>query len=603
MSNDLRHIAQQFVSTSFHCRMLEKKLEERAQAASQERLAVNAAHGVELSSFRRKLQVSQERIARLEQDLRDIESGHGNTDKRRKIELEKKTEKINNQKRRIKEQQDQIEVTCFSLPSLSHEQMLTWNRLQKLKDKYITGPRAVSKLSRANSRVYEDDSSSDLEFPHSATSAIDCRSSPPPMPEPKYTSTLNEEDEEFLINNLKKLHMPCDPMRMDQDPRHIHGGPPPNPYANFGHPMPMAAMGPMSSMSSMSSMSGGSMPPYGGFPLMGAYGPQNPSSYGQGAHYSGPGHQGPTQPVQSRHNGQFRRDHSRSSRASDTQNPSNALILRRHDDSEIDPEVKMWKDMFMRLFSSTHGWAEMHCAQVNPGAVEEATSKNPKLWDYILKVATCHKDRHAAPKHALFMLNSPGHRSHFISRLLLQYIEQEMFSWKFWLGWDDETDVKMNKLGPITEFIGHPLDTRRDARQEIRRLVEEIAKDEDYGRFRHFKQSQHVGRFKDIAGPFINFDTGKDVMIGLHSVANTAMEISMKMMTSRLSFAFTWNECAVKFSHDSHIALNNDMHGLSLQHKHTRVAIVVTPSISYRDDSGRSIVPRGVAKAQVLTMK
>lgn len=110
VGNDLRSIAQQFVSTSFHCRMLEKKLEERAQADSQELLAVNAAHGVEVSSFRRKLQVSQERIARLEQDLRDIESSHSNADKRRKVELEKKTEKINNQKRRIKEQQDQIEV-------------------------------------------------------------------------------------------------------------------------------------------------------------------------------------------------------------------------------------------------------------------------------------------------------------------------------------------------------------------------------------------------------------------------------------------------------------------------------------------------------------
>lgn len=116
MGNDLRHIAQQFVSISFHCRMLENKLEERAQAASQERVAINVSHGVELSSFRRKIQVSQERISRLEQELHDLESSYGNADKRRKTELEKKTEKINNQKRRIKEQQDQIEVSVF--PSL-----------------------------------------------------------------------------------------------------------------------------------------------------------------------------------------------------------------------------------------------------------------------------------------------------------------------------------------------------------------------------------------------------------------------------------------------------------------------------------------------------
>lgn len=359
---------------------------------------------------------------------------------------------------------------------------------------------------------------------------------------------------------------------------------------------------PMTSMGSMNPLNG-ALTPYG-FPPMGAYGPQITPSYGHGSHYGGPGYPIPTpQQVQTRSHGQSRRDHSQSSRVSEPQTlSSSALVVRRNDDSEIDPEVKMWKEMFMRLFKSTHGWAEMHCTQIVPGAVEEATSKNPKLWDYILKVATCYKDHQAAPKHALFMLNSSTHRSHFISRLLLQYIEQEMFSWKFWLGWDDETDIQLNKLGPIIDFIGHPLDTRRDARQQIRRLVEEITKDEDYSRFRQFKQNQHVGRFKDIAGSFVNPNTGKDAIVGLHSIANTAMEISMKMMTSRLSFAFTWNECAVKFSHDSHIALNNDMHGLSLQHKHTRVAVVVTPSISYRDDTGRSIVPRGVAKAQVLTM-
>lgn len=442
--------------------------------------------------------------------------------------------------------------------------------------------------------AYDDDSSSDLEFPHSATSAIGYRNSPP-IPEPKYTSTLDGKDEEFLLNNLKKLDMPSGAMRMEHDPRNVPGGPPPNPYAHFGHPMPMAAMGPMNPMT-------GAMAPYGGFPPMGAYGPQFPPGYGHAAHYGGPGYQVPTQQAQPRPSGQSRRDNSHSSRVSEAQNPSNALVVRRNDDSEIDPETKMWKDLFMRLFSNTHGWAELNCTHIIAGAVEEATSKNAKLWDYILKVASCYKDIHAAPKHALFMLYSPVHRSHFISRLLLQYIEQEMFSWKFWLGWDDDTDVKLNKFGPIIDFVGHPLETRRDARQQIRRLVEEIAKDEDYIRFRQFKQRQHVGRFKDIAGPFVSPSAGKDAMIGLHSIANTAMEVSMKMMTSRLSFAFTWNECAVKFSHDSHIALNNDMHGLSLQHKHTRVAIVVTPSISYRDDTGRSIVPRGVAKAQVLIM-
>lgn len=125
VGNDLRHIAQQFVSISFHSRMLEKKLEDRSQAVAQERIAVNVSHGVELNSFRRKIQVSQERISRLEQELHDLESGHNNADKRRKAELEKKTEKINNQKRRIKEQQDQIEVSFALLLTLASTMLIS----------------------------------------------------------------------------------------------------------------------------------------------------------------------------------------------------------------------------------------------------------------------------------------------------------------------------------------------------------------------------------------------------------------------------------------------------------------------------------------------
>lgn len=261
--------------------------------------------------------------------------------------------------------------------------------------------------------------------------------------------------------------------------------------------------------------------------------------------------------------------------------------------------------MFMRLFQTVGGWSETYCRTIVPGAAEAATRNNPKLWDYILKVAACYKDPQAAPKHALFMLNSPDHRTHFITRLILQYLEQEMLHYRLWTGWDDETDGVLQSVGPTIEFVGQPREQRRYAQQQMRSAVEKIVSDEEYARFRNYKTTEHAARFKEIAGPFLSTDPAKlsDASLGLHSIANLAMEISHKMMTSRLSFVFTWNECAVKFSHDSHIALNSDQHGLALQHKHTRVMLVVTPSVSYRDQTGGSIVPRGVAKAQVLIVE
>lgn len=119
LNNDLRNVAQQFVTTHYYCRVLEKKIEERNCQGYQDRVGGRGSQEAELNNLRKKLQQSQDRVSKLERDLHDIQEGYANTDKRRKAEIEKKTEKITNQKRRIKEQQDQIDVGSNSHAELT----------------------------------------------------------------------------------------------------------------------------------------------------------------------------------------------------------------------------------------------------------------------------------------------------------------------------------------------------------------------------------------------------------------------------------------------------------------------------------------------------
>lgn len=115
LNNDLRVIAQQFATITYYCRMLEKRVEERNQSGYQDRAGERVSHDYQINHLRQQLQESRHKIAKLEQDIRDIEYSHANADKRRRVELEKKKEKIDNQKRRIKEQQDQIDVSTDAL--------------------------------------------------------------------------------------------------------------------------------------------------------------------------------------------------------------------------------------------------------------------------------------------------------------------------------------------------------------------------------------------------------------------------------------------------------------------------------------------------------
>lgn len=116
LNNDLRGLAQQFVTTAHYCHLLEKKLEERTRTTFQERTAERAAHEAHLESYRQQLKKANDTIDRLSKNLRDYENAYAKGEKSRKVDLERKTEKmtekINNQKRRINEQQNQIEV-CF----------------------------------------------------------------------------------------------------------------------------------------------------------------------------------------------------------------------------------------------------------------------------------------------------------------------------------------------------------------------------------------------------------------------------------------------------------------------------------------------------------
>lgn len=285
--------------------------------------------------------------------------------------------------------------------------------------------------------------------------------------------------------------------------------------------------------------------------------------------------------------------------------PSNALVLRQDDDGD-DPQVRSWREIFQRLFNAVKGWTEEFDEDVAIGTVHRVGKENTKLWDYILSVASCYKNPQSTPGHAQFLLTDKEHRTKFITRLILQYLEQEVLRPKFWQGWDDKLDVFLkSSVFPVLEHTGYPFDQRRIAREQLQSVVDQIVNDPEYKRLRDRRMENHARALRDIAGSFyLNKTHQQGAVVGLHSIAKIAIEASAKMMQSRLSFSFIWNECGVKFSHDSHLAINEHIHGYAVQYnKHMRVAIVVTPGLSYRDDNGPSILARSLFKANVMVMQ
>lgn len=468
---------------------------------------------------------------------------------------------------------------------------------QTLKRKLSQG----SKLSKLTISDKREGNSSPTEFPHSATSELTYRHRrSPPVPQPNMGSSITQQDQEFLLNNLRSNidgapgfppHQKATRMERDNYPQ---GGPATaaSSFSQFGHQLP-GAIGPHH--------------PMGGAP--GFYGPYPPApAYSQ---HTGSSMRGPSVPSVSHHtygmpsmqpSAPISHHRAAPSGYVPRTQPSNALVLRQEDD----PQVILWREIFQKLFNAVKGWTEEFDEDVEIGTVHHVGRDNTKLWEYILSVASCYKNPQSTPGHAQFLLTDKDHRTKFITRLILQYLEQEVLRPKFWLGWDSKLDGFLRTaILPVLENTGYPFEQRRKAREHLQSVVDQIVNSPGYKERRDMEMKAHAKALREIAGSFYLSNAYQQTAnVGLHSIAKIAIEASAKMMQSRLSFSFIWNECGVKFSHDSHVAINEQAYGYALQYnKHMRVAIVVTPGVSYRDDNGPSILARSLFKANVMVMQ
>lgn len=90
----------------------------------------------------------------------------------------------------------------------------------------------------------------------------------------------------------------------------------------------------------------------------------------------------------------------------------------------------------------------------------------------------------------------------------------------------------------------------------------------------------------------------------LKDLVKQAFDLSSMMLTSRLNFDCRFPGIGSRFSTQCMTAVwPTDMDALELQAKHWRVALVTTPVITCRNDTGSDISAHAVANADVYCMQ
>lgn len=89
----------------------------------------------------------------------------------------------------------------------------------------------------------------------------------------------------------------------------------------------------------------------------------------------------------------------------------------------------------------------------------------------------------------------------------------------------------------------------------------------------------------------------------LEVVAAAAWALSSRILSSRLTFDFRFPEVGTRFSCQSMVPIWPNMDSMELQAKHWRVALVTTPVVTCRNDTGSNISAHSVSLADVVCMQ
>ena len=145
-------------------------------------------------------------------------------------------------------------------------------------------------------------------------------------------------------------------------------------------------------------------------------------------------------------------------------------------------------------------------------------------------------------------------------------------------------------------------------------MVDSIKKQPAAHGFHRDKIQELAGALLTHVQPLLNRDRGQHQHVSaatmgglllrdLEPVAETAWDLSAKILSSRLTFDFRFPEVGNRFSHQSMLPIWPDLEPTELQAKHWRIALVTTPVVTCRNDTGTNISAHSVSMADVYCMQ
>ncbi|KND94428.1 hypothetical protein TOPH_01146 [Tolypocladium ophioglossoides CBS 100239] len=304
---------------------------------------------------------------------------------------------------------------------------------------------------------------------------------------------------------------------------------------------------------------------------------------------------------------------------------SSALVAR---NSCIGPPIHLteraiaaWNEQVMEFYDTIRGFVGRHASEPDHGMAAQVA--NSSLWPVLL--ATYHPlSESEAASYLEFHLRNENSKSCVVTRLIIDYVVNRVWVPSAWGGSDSKStydlmdlerefeatqgmfDLPSARALGLTNFVdpGQPSAARQPLLNHLTSIVGFIMKNEHGTMWHKNKVDDMARRLQATVQPLMNkFANQQDAYRDLEHVSGLAWELSSKILTSRLTFDFRFPEIGSRFSSQSMLPIWPHADPTELQEKHWRVALVTTPVITCRNDTGGSISAHSVAMADVFCMQ
>ncbi|PNP47727.1 hypothetical protein TGAMA5MH_01551 [Trichoderma gamsii] len=299
-------------------------------------------------------------------------------------------------------------------------------------------------------------------------------------------------------------------------------------------------------------------------------------------------------------------DFGASSAGGATSGPPNALVSRNPYSNQpitiTEQAVQAWHGNMMHFYATIRHFVECHAN--NPDPTGETKLSQTHLWPILL--ATYYPlSEQAAESYLDHHIRSENSKSCIVTRVIIDFVVNRIWNPSAWAGADaDSTYGIMEVERDLERTTGQPSAIRQPILDRMAAIIDVVMKREQGGPFIKNRIEEATHALLTSLQPLMNtFYNAADAIQDLEQVIDSAYEISFKILTSRLTFDFRFPEIGSRFSSQSMLPIWPPTDPLELQAKHWRVALVTTPVVTCRNDTGSNISAHSVSLADVFCMQ